>query len=255
MTRVLLLALLPLAALAQGADPAPVAEPRKDVAEWEFDDFDLESLKAGEWTLEEFVSEEKQKDGTLKRTGNRTRRACVKADKDRVWIELSTWDLEAKQADVVFLCEADRKTRKVLKSWRSEKGERGKEVPVKADPRPAVQEPDGQGMGSTIDETRQVGANKVRCAGIALQKVKWSSAKGNEPAPKITLVFSTEPPFRIRLDDADACSRHLVHAKRPAGTLAGKQALVEVAVDDPEKGRSSVKLTDFGADAKATVKK
>ena len=255
MGRILAFTLFPLLALAQVADPAPAAEPRKEVADYELDDFDLESLKVGEWTVEEVATEAKQDDDSVKRIGNRTRRACVKADKDRVWIEISTWDLDSTKADVVFLCEADRKSRKVLKSWKSEKGEKGQEVPVRTEPRPAVPEPDGEGMGSVVDETRQVGTKKVRCTGLVLQKVKWSSANGNEPARKITLVFSPEPPFRLRLDVADVCARHLIHAKRPAGSLTGKQALVEVIVDDPATGKSATKLTDFGTDAKPTVKK
>ncbi|MBI2922897.1 MAG: hypothetical protein HYY18_17725 [Planctomycetes bacterium] len=247
----LALLLIPAIACAQSDD--------RSVPEALFDDYDVEALKAGEWSLQETVSEKPGAGGKAVRSGHRDRRACVKADKATVWIEVSTWDLEAKAADLVTLCEVDRKMRKVVKAWVSEKGAVGTEAKVAAaeEAAPPAGEEGGSGAssGAPGKEKVRVGKREVLCDGL---EIDWYHPDENYKTvhSKMSVWFSAELPFRLRLADPAVRAKNRI-SEDLNGNLKTSKALVRVESEgevDGAKTKESTIVLDFGTNAKATVK-
>ena len=246
-----LIAILVLPALAWSQDPP------RPVSEAEYDDYDVESMKAGEWTLHETVRESPGDDGKVEKSGYRVRRACVKADKERVWIESSGWPLEAKEADEVGLCEVDRKTRKVLKAWLSEKGAVAKVAEVKPAEGKAPPEEEERGNGASseqvVQEKLKIGTRELSCNVVKLEE--FHPDKNFKTIPTRTNVwFSIDVPFRLRVTDAGVRKKNLI-PETWSKEFKVSQALVkfETAGGDAN-GKDTTTLVDFGKDAKATVK-
>jgi hypothetical protein len=66
--------------------------------------------------------------------------------------------------------------------------------------------------------------------------------------------FSSDVPFRLRLTDAEVRRKNLI-PEPYAGKFKASQAQVKFELTgDPADGKDTTTLTDFGTDAKATVK-
>ncbi|KAF0243402.1 MAG: hypothetical protein FD180_3442 [Planctomycetota bacterium] len=238
---------------------ARAQSPDRAVDESVFDDYDLESMKSGEFTIQETVIEKPGEDGKAVKSGHRDRKACVKADKEKVWIEISSWGLEAKKADSVTLCEVDRKSRKVLKAWVSEKGAVGVEAKVEAPEPPAESgKPkwlSGANSASRAQENVTAGKRVVPCDGL---KMDWYHPDKDLKTihESLNVWFSAAVPFRLRLDDEAVRWKYMI-AEDVNRDLKVSKALVKWDSSgevEKVKSKETRSVVDFGTDAKPVVK-
>lgn len=233
--------------------------PERTVEESAFDDYDLLLMKSGEWSLQETVTEKPGDEGKPVKSGQRERKACVKADKEKVWIEISSWGLEAKKADSVTLCEVDRKSRKVVKAWVSEKGAVATEVKVAESE--ASTEPDkpkwlsGANSASRAQENVTAGKRVVPCDGL---KMDWYHPDKDLKTihESLNVWFSAVVPFRLRLDDEAVRWKYMI-AEDVNRDLKVSKALVKWESSgevEKVKSKETRSVVDFGTDAKPVVK-
>lgn len=229
-------------------------EPEKTFPEAEFDSVDVAALKAGEWVEREMFVEWAGDDGKPVKAGhNLSRMACVKADKDKVWIEESFWEAKEKAPERVTLSEVDRKTRKVVKAWESLKGATGTELKVKPAEDKKEANPGGNGAATqtVVADTLKIGAKDVACH--ALKSEEFHPGKGGKTEKEsVSLWFSADVPFHERLDDP-AVRKDIRIPDGMSKDLKTGQARVQVKIDSDDGKKSTRRVTGFGTDAKPTV--
>ncbi|MCE9583395.1 MAG: hypothetical protein K8T20_12990 [Planctomycetes bacterium] len=251
MKALLAVLLFPALACAQTEQPT--------VKDSEFDVYDLESMKAGEWVLKESVSKlPMDSRGAFATVSHRERLACVRVDEDKVWIESSNCDLEAKELVFVRLWEVDRKTRKVLKAWESMKGAVAQEAKVEKGPERQrqlidIESDSGKNSETAVKEKLKVGTTEVDCTVVKIENVRTEK---NDKTVKTTCArwFSAEVPFRMRVAEVEACVGNQI-PETASKDLKTSQACVklELATSD-DTWKIAESIVDFGTDAKPTVK-
>lgn len=213
------------------------AQAQMDVYDTTMSGYDVASLKGGEWFEMETVSEM----GGTAMPANKSKTACVKADADNVWIEVTSMDM-------VTCYQVSKKDRKITKAWMGKAGEEGKECTVKAVPAAPASDVETTGTMTGSKDKQKIAGKEIDC--IKVENDLTTKMSGKETKSKSTMWYSKEHPFKMFIDEkATAASKIKQVGEKPEGNY------VKMYSEMPEyKMKTTMTVTGWGTDAKPTLK-
>ncbi|MEK7465975.1 MAG: hypothetical protein AAB074_01055 [Planctomycetota bacterium] len=204
---------------------------------------DVAALKGGEWVELEALVEYPGMSVPSKKARN----ACVKVDADYVWIESSV-------ADQVTCYQIARKDRRVLKAWKGNAGEEGKELTVKPAPVEGPTPAAGSecaGTGKISKEKISFGGKDYECEKVEVDQVMKMS--GMEIKSRTTTWYSDGYPFKFYIDP-DAKPAPAKDSIKWEGDGPSKKGGIVKMVTETNGGKSTTQVIATGTDAKPTLK-
>jgi hypothetical protein len=232
-----------LAFVAITASLAAAEDQKPDVSENAWLDYDVASLKNGDWV--------KRK---LDRDGEKPveyRLACVGVEAEVVWIEEDRTTAEEFPGTVI-LCSVGLKDRKVKRAFWGKPGEKGRELNLtrRILPNPG---------DSAATGTAEVTAGKVTVKGKehVTEKIEIKTEREGFGAPikvKQVIVLAPELPFALFTDETGDCQASIQEGKITwKGKPTWKGGVVTLQFEGGTK--STLSLVDWGTDGKATLLK
>ena len=178
---------------------AQEAEEKRDPYVWNmmFSEFDITSLKAGEWA---------EYNETLNGKDYRTKLTCVKIEIDSVWIESIHKELIDSHPGTVLLLIINKLTRQISKAYWGKPGDAGKMIYVSPPGKPCGTYLLGTHVfetGTVSRDTTMVGKSEFACEKIQIDS---SATEKTTSGPythqwKTTQWLSDKAPFRRILND------------------------------------------------------
>ncbi|MEK7468827.1 MAG: hypothetical protein AAB074_15735 [Planctomycetota bacterium] len=232
---------LVLAFVGIAASLAAAQDSKPDVSENAWLDYDVASLKNGEWV--------KLK---LDRDGEKPleyRLSCVGLEAEVVWIEEDRTTVESFPGTVI-LCSVGLKDRKVKRAFWGKPGEKGRELNLT---RRILPDPGNDAAKGTAEVT----AGKVTIKGKehVTEKIEIKVEIEGFGAPiktKQVIVLAAEIPFPLAMDEKGNCRASISEGKIEwKGKPTWKGGVVTLQFEGGTK--STLSLVDWGADAKATL--
>ncbi|MEK7466402.1 MAG: hypothetical protein AAB074_03215 [Planctomycetota bacterium] len=241
------LATLPPTALGQATEPS--------IGERAFDQYDLGSLKGGEWVEYRTTSEMAMGSGEWKPMSDMSYRvACVLAEPETIWFESSQYTLgNPAWKGTVVLAAVAKKSGLVTQAWWGKPGETGKEIKVAKMPegKPST---DTTGTGRATRETVKAGGLEYECEKIEIELT--STFNGMESKSKMTSWNGEKVPFKGK--DLSAVAKAGMERLAWDGKPTWKGWLVKSVLEskmDKTRSKSTTELQGCGTDAKQTLKK
>lgn len=229
------------AVLAITASVAAAQESKPDVSENAWLDYDVASLKNGEWV--------KMK---LDRDGEKPleyRLACVGVEAEVVWIEEDRTTVESFPGTVI-LCSVGLKDRKVKRAFWGKPGEKGRELNLT---RRILPDPGNDAAKGKAEVT----AGKVTIKGKehVTEKIEIKTEIEGFGAPvkaRQVIVLAAEIPFPLAVEADGKCRASIQEGTIEwTGKPTWKGGVVTLQFEGGTK--STLSLVDWGTDAKATL--
>jgi len=223
------------------ASVASAEESKPDVSENAWLDYDVASLKNGEWV--------KRK---LDRDGEKAleyRLACVGVEAEVVWIEEDRTTVESFPGTVI-LCSVGLKDRKVKRAFWGKPGEKGRELNLT---RQLLPDPGNDAATGTAEVT--AGKMTIKGKEHVTEKIEIKTEREGFGAPiktKQVIVLAAEIPFALAVDEKGVCRASIQEGKIEwKGKPTWKGGVVTLLFEGGTK--STLSMVDWGTDAKATL--